>query len=115
MYVDCLRWRQNLMGVGMDALYRRTDPWDYPERDEVFSKWPIWFHKTDKLGRPLNIQTFGSMDIPALHRVVTPDRHWETVLVNCESLTREVLPAASKKAGRPITSALCIVDLKGFG
>jgi len=115
MYRNCIHWRQTVLGVGMDALYTRTDPWNYPEREFVFTKWPMWFHKTDKLGRPINIQTFGAVDIPALHQSVSPDRHWETVVVNAESMMREVLPAASKQAGRPIKNAIAIIDLKGFG
>lgn len=30
-------------------------------------------------------------------------------------MTREVLPACTKAAGRPITNCVCIIDLKGFG
>ena len=28
MFRNCLRWRQSLLGVGMTALYERTDPWE---------------------------------------------------------------------------------------
>ncbi|GLB38312.1 putative protein with domain in homologues of a S [Lyophyllum shimeji] len=114
MLKDCQEWRRTVEGVGIDELYRRIDPFDYPEREAVFECWPMWFHKTDKQGRPLNIQFFSGVDFPKLYKVCTPEKHWQTVLVNAESLTREVLPGASRKAGRPISTVFVIVDLKGF-
>ena len=77
------------------------------------------------------------MDLAKLYKVCTPQRHWETILVNAEcvsgfkmltpapqvdfyfslslQLPREVLPAAARAAGRSITNTLVIVDLRGFG
>ncbi|TCD65106.1 hypothetical protein EIP91_003080 [Steccherinum ochraceum] len=114
MWKACINWRNTAEGVGIDELYRRIDPWDYPERDHVFNCWPMWFHKTDKKGRPLNIHFFGQINMPELYKHISPERHWQTVLVNCESLTREVLPAATQAAGRPVDGTFVIVDLKGF-
>jgi hypothetical protein len=114
MFNDCQEWRRTVEGMGIDELYRKIDPFDYPERDKVFKSWPMWFHKTDKKGRPLNVHFFGGMDMPELYKHISPERHWQTVLVNCESLTREILPASSKAAGHTIDQAFVIVDLKGF-
>ncbi|KAJ8691554.1 hypothetical protein PTI98_011116 [Pleurotus ostreatus] len=58
MLQDCQQWRKTVEGVGIDELYRRIDPFDYHERRAVFDCWPMWFHKTDKVGfvaRPLKI------------------------------------------------------------
>ncbi|KAF8627447.1 hypothetical protein AX17_006261 [Amanita inopinata Kibby_2008] len=55
------------------------------------------------------------MDLTKLYRVCTPEKHWQSVLVNCESLPREILPAASRAAGKRIDTVFVIVDLKGFG
>lgn len=66
-------------------------------------------------GRPLNVHQFGKLNLPELYKTVTPERHWETLMVNCEYLPREVFPGASKVAGRPIDANLVVVDLKGFG
>ncbi|KAL4253824.1 Phosphatidylinositol/phosphatidylcholine transfer [Pleurotus pulmonarius] len=115
MLQDCQQWRKTVEGVGIDELYRRIDPFDYHERRAVFDCWPMWFHKTDKKGRPINVHFFGGMDLNKLYKECTPEKHWQTVLVNAESLTREILPAASKAAGRTIGSVLVIVDLQGFG
>lgn len=115
MLRDCQEWRKTVDGVGIDSLYREIDPFDFPERQAVFESWPMWFHKTDKKGRPLNIHRFGNLDLPKLYKVCTPERHWQSVLVNCESLTKEILPAASRAAGRHVGTVFVIVDLKGFG
>jgi hypothetical protein len=55
------------------------------------------------------------MDIRKLYSHVTPARHWQSLLVNAECLTREILPAAAKQAGKPINQVFVIVDLKDFG
>ncbi|OJA08807.1 hypothetical protein AZE42_01308, partial [Rhizopogon vesiculosus] len=115
MLQNCQHWRKTVGGDGIDALYRRLDPYDYPERAEVFKSWSMYFHKTDKKGRPVNIQFFGGLNLPQLYKHITPQKHWEAIVVNAESLTREVLPAASRAAGKRIDQGVVIVDLKGFG
>ena len=44
-------------------------------------------NSTIQKGRPLNIHFFGGMDLPKLHTVCTPEKHWQTVLVNAESVS----------------------------
>ncbi|OSX59816.1 hypothetical protein POSPLADRAFT_1059109 [Postia placenta MAD-698-R-SB12] len=115
MWANCQHWRKTVEGVGIDELYRNLDPYDYPEREKVFQCWPLWFHKTDKKGRPLNIHHFGGINMPELYKHITPERFWRTIVVNAESLTREVLPASARAANRQIDGTFVIVDLKGFG
>ncbi|KAJ7044101.1 CRAL-TRIO domain-containing protein [Mycena alexandri] len=114
MMINAQNWRKTVNGIGLDKLYAEIDPFDYPEREAVFECWPLYFHKTDKKGRPVNVHTLSGVDFPKLYRTCTPERHWDSVIVNAECLTREVLPACSRLAGRPIGSVLVIVDLKGF-
>jgi hypothetical protein len=54
------------------------------------------------------------MNMVELYKHISPERHWQTVLLNAESLTREIQPAATKAAGRTIDQTFVIVDLKGF-
>jgi len=115
MIKNCIEWRKTVLGVGIDEIYKRMDPYRYPERADVFKHWPMWYHKMDKLGRPLNIQSLGSIDMTALNKVITPERHWEAVVCTSESLVREVMPASSYATGHVVDSCLIIVDLKGFG
>ncbi|EKM51488.1 uncharacterized protein PHACADRAFT_261650 [Phanerochaete carnosa HHB-10118-sp] len=114
MWKNCYEWRKSVEGVGIDELYRRTDPFDYPERNHVFQFWPLFFHKTDKRGRPLNIHHFGRINTTELYKGISPERFWQAFLANADSLTREVLPAATVAAGKPIDGTFVIVDLKGF-
>ncbi|KAF5369447.1 hypothetical protein D9758_002675 [Tetrapyrgos nigripes] len=134
MFRRCQEWRKSVEGVGIDELYRQMDPFDYPERKSVFDCWPMWFHKTDKvcytkpsfilpsffliefLARPsLNFEFLGRLDLDRLHKECSPERHWQSVLVNAESLPREVIPAAARYHNKPVTSVFVVVDLKGFG
>jgi len=115
MFRDCQQWRKAVEGVGIDELYSRIDPFDYPEREAIFGCWPMWYHKTDKQGRPLNIQIFGNVDLNKLYNHCTPQQHWQTLIVNAESLSREILPAAGRKAGKEVEGALFILDLQDFG
>ncbi|KAF8501552.1 CRAL-TRIO domain-containing protein [Russula emetica] len=115
MILDCIQWRRTVEDVGIEELYRSIDPFDFPGRQCVFESWPMGFHKTDKLGRPIHIQSFGAISSKRLYQHITSQEHWRTVLVNIEAVLAEVFPAASAAAGRPIRQALIIVDLKGFG
>ncbi|OSD07256.1 CRAL/TRIO domain-containing protein [Trametes coccinea BRFM310] len=115
MWKNCQHWRKTVEGVGIDELYRQIDPFDYPERELVFDCWPLYFHKVDKKGRPLNFHHFGGINLNKLQKNMSLERFWRTVLVNCEALTREVLPAAAEAAGRPIGGTFVVVDLAGFG
>ncbi|KAI0670820.1 CRAL/TRIO domain-containing protein [Trametes maxima] len=115
MWKNCQHWRKTVEGVGIDQLYRDIDPFDYPERDLVFDCWPLYFHKVDKKGRPLNFHHFGGINLNKLQKSMTLERFWQTVVVNCEALTREVLPASAEAAGKPILGTFVVVDLSGFG
>ncbi|EJC98105.1 CRAL/TRIO domain-containing protein [Fomitiporia mediterranea MF3/22] len=115
MIKNCIEWRKTAQGVGVDQLYRNLDPYDYPERQEVFKYWPIWYHKTDKKGRPINVQSLGGTDVAALYKVMSPEKFWETILVTAEGAMREILPGSSYAAKRVVDSILVIVDLKDFG
>nr|GAT60294.1 predicted protein [Mycena chlorophos] len=111
MLSDAQQWRKS---VRLDELYQETDPFDYPEREAVFNCWPLYFHKLDKKGRPVNIHHLGTVDFPKLYKTCTPERHFESLLVNAECLPREVLPACTRVAGRPVSTVLVIIDLTGF-
>jgi hypothetical protein len=81
----------------------------------VFEHWPLYFHKTDKRGRPINIHHFGSINPSELNKAVSPERFQDILTVNCDALTREILPASAVAAGKQVETVLVIVDLKGFG
>ncbi|EGG07732.1 uncharacterized protein MELLADRAFT_28365, partial [Melampsora larici-populina 98AG31] len=131
MITQCLQWRHQVEGIGIDELYRDMDPFNFSQKEHVFKHWPMYYHRTDKIGRPISIQRFGSLDLNKLYSVVDKESHFRSIIVNCEALTREVLPACTYKkllneypsSEVPkefppefvkVTNAFCIVDLKGF-
>ena len=65
-------------------------------------------------GRPINVHKLGHIDLDELYKIVTPEKHWEIVVVSAESATREVFPACSKANGHLTNRALVIVDLEGL-
>ncbi|KAH9854652.1 CRAL/TRIO domain-containing protein [Lenzites betulinus] len=115
MWKNCQHWRNTVEGVGIDELYRQIDPFDYPEREHVFNCWPLYFHKVDKKGRPLNFHHLGGINLTKLQKNMTLERFWQTVIVSSELLPREILPAANAAADKPISGTFVIVDLSGFG
>ncbi|KAI5122799.1 hypothetical protein M0805_000142 [Coniferiporia weirii] len=115
MIKNCLEWRRTVQTVGIDELYRRFDPYDFPERQDVFKYWPIWYHKTDKLGRPVNVQSLGAIDTAGLYKVITPERFWESMVTTADGAMREILAGSSYAAGRIVDDIFVIVDLKDFG
>ena len=69
----------------------------------------------EQKGRPVNIQFLGGVNLPELYKHVAPEKLVESLLVTADSLTCEVLPAASRAAGRLIDQSAVIVNLEGFG
>jgi len=115
MFRDCQAWRKDCyQGKSIDTIYDEMDPFNFEQRELVYKYWPMAHHRTDKVGRSLNIQALGSIDVPELKKAVSPEHHWRSVIVQCEALTREVIPACRKESGHQIEGAYCIVDLKGF-
>jgi hypothetical protein len=69
----------------------------------------------EQKGRPVNIEFFGGLNLPELYKHITPEKLVESIIVTADALTREVLPAASRAAGRHIEQSVVIVNLEGFG
>ena len=74
----------------------------------------MWFHKADKVGRPVSIQHYGAVNVPELYKRITPERFWWYIVSMAESIPREILPAASRAAGHQVDGTFLIVDLKGY-
>jgi hypothetical protein len=48
-------------------------------------------NSTIQKGRPLNIHVMAGMDLPKLYATCTPEKHWQSVLVNAESVSHPVM------------------------
>ncbi|KXZ51116.1 hypothetical protein GPECTOR_14g97 [Gonium pectorale] len=107
MYTNMAKWRAEHQ---TDKVY---ETFTFPEEDAVLEHYPHFYHKTDKYGRPLYIELLGRTDPARLLEVTSLERLLEYHVCEWERLKREILPACSVLAGRPIITKSVILDLKG--
>ncbi|KYK57200.1 Sec14 cytosolic factor [Drechmeria coniospora] len=107
MFVDTEKWRKE---TKLDEL---VPTWDYPERPEVAKYYKQFYHKTDKDGRPIYIETLGGIDLTAMYKITTGERMLSNLAVEYERLADPRLPACSRKAGKLLETCCTIMDLKG--
>ncbi|KAK2594828.1 cytosolic factor, phosphatidylinositol/phosphatidylcholine transfer protein [Conoideocrella luteorostrata] len=107
MFVECEKWRKETM---LDEL---LPTWDYPEKPELTKYYKQFYHKTDKDGRPLYIETLGGINMPAMLKITTAERMLTNLAVEYERVSDPRLPACSRKAGYLLETSCSIMDLKG--
>ncbi|KAL2607549.1 hypothetical protein R1flu_026122 [Riccia fluitans] len=106
MYGEYVQWRRD---NNVDSVLQN---FKYPELDRVLQAWPQNWHKTDKMGRPINIQLVSRTNIKDVFRETTEERLLMRAVWVWEDLHENKLPACSRAAGRHIARATVIVDLK---
>ncbi|EGD87086.1 hypothetical protein H112_05609 [Trichophyton rubrum D6] len=107
MFVDCEKWRKE---IKLDEL---VPVWDYPEKPEISKYYKQFYHKTDKDGRPIYIETLGGIDLTAMYKITTAERMLTNLAVEYERVSDPRLPACSRKAGSLVETSCSIMDLKG--
>ncbi|KAF7562547.1 hypothetical protein G7046_g1609 [Stylonectria norvegica] len=107
MFVDTENWRKET------KLDETVPIWDYPEKQEVAKYYKQFYHKTDKDGRPIYIETLGSIDLTAMYKITTAERMLQNLAVEYERLADPRLPACSRKAGTLLETCCTVMDLKG--
>lgn len=65
----------------------------FNECDKVADLYPCYYHKTDKMGRAIQINQFGSMDVKRLFKITTPERFLLDHIRGIEKLTQYRLTA----------------------
>ncbi|RCI13109.1 hypothetical protein L249_0134 [Ophiocordyceps polyrhachis-furcata BCC 54312] len=108
MFVDCEKWRKDT------KLDDEVPNWTYPEKKDVAKYYKQFYHKTDKDGRPIYIETLGGIDLKAMYEITTSDRMLTNLAVEYERLADPRLPACSRKAGNLIETCCTVMDLKGI-
>ncbi|KAJ2892474.1 putative sec14 cytosolic factor protein [Zalerion maritima] len=109
MIEDCEKWRKDT------NLDETVVNWEYPEKPEVFKYYPQYYHKTDKDGRPVYIESLGNADLKALAKITTEERMLTNLAVEYERVADPRLPACSRKSGHLLETCCTIMDLKGVG
>jgi hypothetical protein len=96
---------------GVDELVKS---FEYAEKRQVAQQYPRYYHKTDKLGRPIYVEDLGKLDIKLMMKITSEDRFVKNHIVEYEKFITQKLPACSIRAGQHIEQSCSILDLKGI-
>ncbi|KAJ3153884.1 cytosolic factor, phosphatidylinositol/phosphatidylcholine transfer protein [Geranomyces variabilis] len=106
MWSEYVTWRKDF---GTDNV---LETFEFPEYPIVKKFYPRFYHKADKLGRPVYFEQLGGVDVKQLFAVTDIDRMLKNHVYEYEKLVKYRLPACSKKAGRYVEQSCTILDLK---
>jgi len=109
MFVNTEKWRKER---NLDNI---VATWDYPEKKDLEKYYQQYYHKTDKDGRPVYIETLGGIDLNAMYAITSSERMLDNLAVEYERVSDPRLPACSRKAGHLLETCCTIMDLKGVG
>lgn len=112
MWNKSVEWKRS---IDLDGLLRN---FEFEEGDKVAKAgWQMYFHKVDKLGRPIFIQDLAGLDPNTVWTVTTPDRIIENFAVTLENAVRYRYRACTEatKDSRLIEDNLMILDVSGLG
>ncbi|KAI9143458.1 CRAL-TRIO domain-containing protein [Paraphysoderma sedebokerense] len=108
MLLNCETWRKEYK---VDELVKT---FTFPEAEAVGHLYPQYYHKTDKLGRPVYIENYTNLNIKELNNITTMERLQQKLIVEYELSLAYRYPACSKLAGRHIEQSCTILDLQGI-
>ncbi|KAF2641442.1 SEC14 cytosolic factor [Massarina eburnea CBS 473.64] len=112
MFTECEKWRASYADVGVEELVRT---FEYKERADIFNYYPQYYHKTDKDGRPVYIESLGKVDLPAMAKITSTERMIQNLVCEYEKMADPRLPACARKSGYLLETSCSILDLKGVG
>jgi phosphatidylinositol/phosphatidylcholine transfer protein len=104
-----IAWRSSV-GVSADSVLECLPP----KSDIVRKLIPHSFYGYDKEGHPLYIERTGEVDVPLLINLVTDKENLQNHIYGFEHQLRR-MRVQTKKLNKPISSAVQISDLTGFG
>ncbi|KEI36883.1 uncharacterized protein L969DRAFT_235585 [Mixia osmundae IAM 14324] len=99
-------WRKDFK---LDELY---STWNFPEQRQVKKHWSVYFHSTDRFGRPICVNHAGVKDYKALCKIVSPERLIQNFAVEVETTIKRRYPSCTKAKGSLVDCSLLILDLK---
>ncbi|WVQ83702.1 hypothetical protein IAT38_005846 [Cryptococcus sp. DSM 104549] len=106
------KWRKDF---GTDEIAAHGFP--YPEHLAVHTYYPQYYHKTDKLRRPIYIEQLGKLDMPKLYAATTLDRLVRRLVAEYERFFAVRCPACEElpglTEGERVETSCTILDLKG--
>jgi len=107
MLLNCEKWRKEFK---VDEL---TKSFTFPESEKVAKLYPQFYHKTDRLGRPVYVEQLGKLNVKELFNVTTVERMQQKLVVEYEKTILTRFAACSKISGKNIEQSCTILDLDG--
>ena len=109
MYSKSEAWKHE---IELDRLCRE---FNFEERDLVAKHgWCMYFHKTDRLGRPIFIQDLSGIDPARVFKHTTPDRIMRHFAVTLEKAVRKRYSACTENAGHLVDDNYMVLNLQGL-
>jgi hypothetical protein len=107
MILACEQWRTeyNVAAIVKD--------FPFPEGDQIREIYPQYYHKTDKLGRPLYIEHLGTLDVKKLNSITTMERMQQKLVFEYERTLDWRNPACSILANHHVEQSCTILDMAG--
>ncbi|KAI9184471.1 cytosolic factor, phosphatidylinositol/phosphatidylcholine transfer protein [Blastocladiella emersonii ATCC 22665] len=107
MLLACDAWRAE------NKVDELAKSFEFPEADQIRALYPQYYHRTDKLGRPVYIEHLGGIDIKKITAITTMERMQQKLIFEYEKSLDERFPACSLAAGTHIEQSCTIIDLAG--
>ncbi|KAI9339768.1 CRAL-TRIO domain-containing protein [Zopfochytrium polystomum] len=107
MFETCEQWRRDFQ------VERILSSFEFPEQKDVSRVYPRFYHRTDRVGRPVYFELIGKLDVKELFQYTNVDRMITAYVREYEKLLRYRLPACSSKAGRYLSQGCTVLDMKG--
>lgn len=110
MYVNAEKWKESI------NLERLCCEFEFEERDIVAKHgWRMYFHKTDRLGRPIFIQDLSNLDPDKVFKYTSPDRIVRNFAVTLEKAVRHRYHACTHHQGHLVDDNFMVLNVAGLG
>ena len=106
---ESLAWRKMFVEGGVSTLLN----YHLEEEEEVRQGFPQCFHKTDRIGRPVQYFVVGQVDPEKLAASTTLERLLRWNVHRAEHTIRVKYPRCSAAAGSAVSNSVVIIDLDG--
>ncbi|KIM79486.1 hypothetical protein PILCRDRAFT_823390 [Piloderma croceum F 1598] len=111
MLISAEQWRKD------EKVDEIAKGFDFPEKAAIDEFYPQYYHKCDKDGRPIYIESLAHLDIDKMNKTFGEERLREVLprrfIYEYEKFLNERLPACSKAVGHPVETSCTILDLGG--
>eukprot|EP00798_Chlamydomonas_sp_ICE-L_P006931 gene6931-30915_t len=109
MWLNHMKWKEDF---GVDNI---LNDFYFNERDQFIEAYPQGYHKIDKIGRPVYIQSLGKINMALIKKTTTEERMLKFHIQEYERARKVILPICSRLSGRHIDQTFGIMDVKGVG